>query len=455
MVKSVTLNLNASYENVLKGAKGVGVLRARDDTANASGSIVLYERNWGEFFEELLIPGRAQAAREKAAAVLDEAFAKSGASAQLTNSLKKIIANKEEITGDMLVKELVPVAREQSDKIEFITAKAAKVKCQHAILRTSTAQTELGEKLKDGDELAYFENFSKPRENGVSRNFPSPSSAAENWICIADVSPPTTDGLGTSLSADILKQRLDSALQSKTGAVVVELIPDLCKSDGNIKTYGYSVDGMRAQLAAVSEAMLLNKELTVTFACDDPDVMRDLQRVHKMYQPGKTETTSGLTQSHFSKQAPATPGLHFLGHEPLDLYAERLIMPTSELDKTRLKAITGSEIKEKKEGAFEGIRGVQLIELAMPTLETSLSEQFTGALLGAENRVVIYPGKRSVNDYREMLQELNKAIEENPGLSISIVQPEAEQQMLIATALDSNSNLDQAPELDWKTIQAA
>ncbi len=470
MVKnSIALNPGQDYTTALKEMKGLGVLRAGRDLA--SGTIVLHERGWKEFAAELFIPGRAEAARQLAANALTQVFSDQEASVRLMENIWKRLEKKEDITGAMLSQGFTPVASKQSDSIGFIAAPAEKVECNCAILRTKTARDELRRKDPDFNNKKLVECYAKLStfREGVCQAFSNPSAPAKIWICSEDLSSLPAGTGKTSLSTDQLKMRLKSALSQQQGAVVIEPMPDQYAAEDKTNPYRYTDEGLAAQLKAVRDAMLWKSNLTVSFACENQDVLERLKAMQKDWKAG---SASGLAAADFPKQAPGEPGLHYLSHLPLELYAERLIMPSSLLDETRLKAITGTEIKENKEGAFEGIQGVQLVAVAVPDrpaldlqlskkagaedrqreLKIPLAERFEDALRGATGRVVIYPGSRSIREYREILPVINKALEDNPALSISIVQPADERQGLLEAAMVPAGRGEEAPELDWKEI---
>jgi hypothetical protein len=185
-------------------------------------------------------------------------------------------------------------ARGTGNSVQIIAASAIKVRCDHAILRDSTALSDISGRIglnKSYHSLGDWQlEARKPMRNGNGIDTQSCVSqsievglAANSWTCIADVVLPRTGPGSISLPEGDVEAMIRAALDGAKGSVVIEPIPDqfIEKNGKSVRTY--SEEGLRAQLLAAREAVKSAKNakvsLVVSFACEDKEVLNKLKNL--------------------------------------------------------------------------------------------------------------------------------------------------------------------------------
>lgn len=309
MTKVRTLDTSMGYRTMLKDIARLGVLRV-DNTYQRNGIIyvTLHERTAKEWLTKKFVPGKAAAARKATeAALISLIEAKASHSEQLVQNIRDRTQYGVDITGRAMARDYQPVvghqnprpleggtvaARGKGNSVQILGAPAITIRCDHAILRDTTAlpyavaharlqdsyrslrdwQSEAWKSMRGGegiDASAY-----------VSQST-AISHAAKNWTCIADmVLRPTRSGEDT-LKKDAVENIIRHALQGKEGAVVLEPIPDKIIEKNGKTERTYTDEGLRAQLRAALQATLdaktANRNLVISFACENEDVLNRLK----------------------------------------------------------------------------------------------------------------------------------------------------------------------------------
>ena len=309
MGNAITLDSTQDYQSILKNIGRLGVLRVDSHfQKNGITFVTLHERTAKEWLAEKLNPAKAAASREAAeAALISLVKAQALRPEQLVQNIRDRAKHDADITGRALYRDYAPVkasrnpsplqggtvaARGKGNSVQILGAPAISVQCDHAILRDTTAISYVAVRQElskiyhslldwssDATRLRLYGN----RVNAQS--FVSQSIqvelAAKKWTYIADVAPPRA-GVGTaSLVTDDVENMIRAALKGAEGSVVIEPIPDEISEKNGQEIRTYSDEGLRAQLQAAREATtsakLNKKNLVVSFACENEEVLKRLK----------------------------------------------------------------------------------------------------------------------------------------------------------------------------------
>ncbi len=322
MVKTVTVRSEMKYEAVVKNLERLGELRVESSTIDGRGNVqvIFRERTLDEFFKEIL-PWNKKLAVQSRRAVLDafeSLLSKEIHSEQLLQNIKDRVEHNVGVTGYALKCDYQPVLRgtrpsplqggtvaaiRKGNGMHLIEADPAKIKCDHAVLLTSTAIAELSQypvhsSLKK--DLSDFVWNNKQQEFG-KREAPVPSSvrtdvsvnlSALTWACVTDLELPAVGANQAKLDPENLSRLIEKSIKGKQGAVVIEVIPDQCIEKNEKRTYDYTDDGLRSQIAIarklVNNAKASKQNLNITFACTDSAVLRRMRTLNHAISPSQT-----------------------------------------------------------------------------------------------------------------------------------------------------------------------
>jgi hypothetical protein len=310
MVKSVTFSHKDSYTSVLKDLSRMGTLRVASIQMNSKGQPIttLRERTWKEWLTEKL-PGhqsQTQQSRKQVLDALSPLIQKHAPYAsQLIANINDRTQHGVDLTGRALKRDYAPIERgakprplqggtvaaaNKGHSVHVTAAPAARIKCDHAVLRASTAQRELQgedsdlspiirEHVKETQALAIGEREKVPPIK-VLHDLPV-SMAAPLWTCIPDLQLPEVGSNQAKISESHMKSLMREVMLGKTGAVVIEPIPDECKELNGVRTYTYSDLGLRTQMNAARELVNESKEdFVITFASADTVLLERMQALH-------------------------------------------------------------------------------------------------------------------------------------------------------------------------------
>ena len=313
IVKTVTVNSDMKYEAIVKNLERLGELRLEKSSHKINGctEVIFRERTLGDFFKEIL-PWNKTLAIQSRQAVLDAfepLISKELHSEQLLQNIKDRVGHNVGVTDYALKCDYRPVLRgvrpsplqggtvasiRKGNGVHLIEADPAKIKCDHAVLRTSTAIAELSQypaylSLKKSLSDFFFEN--KQQEFGA-REKPVPSNvradvlvnlSASTWACVTDLELPAVGTNQATLDPKDLSRLLERGVEGKQGAVVIEIIPDKCIEKSEKRTYSYTDNGLLSQIAIarklVDKAKASNQNLNITFACKDISVLNRMQKL--------------------------------------------------------------------------------------------------------------------------------------------------------------------------------
>ncbi len=302
MVKSVTVGADMAYQSVLKQLGRMDELRVENTwEKNGQTMVVFRERTFGERIRESMPWNRSAAAdaRHKVVNALDKLTAGAHYRDQLIQNIRDRVDHGVGISGRALVRDHSQVnaglkprplqggqvaAVSKGNSIQLTEADPAKIKCHHAILQTSTAIAEAGHHRRLAGERQSLvvevrkNNFQPAGKRAeeiptkITREI-DVKLAAEKWTCVTDLEIPRVGANQAQISQKDLFSLLKQAIADKTGAVVVEVIPDrVLDSHGKVMR-SYSDDGLKAQLEAarvmVKAAKSEDRDLVITFACKD------------------------------------------------------------------------------------------------------------------------------------------------------------------------------------------
>lgn len=314
MVNTIQVNSSMSYSAVLRSLGRCGELRVENVYQNNGTHYVQFrERTLGDWFKEKFSKDGVEEkmAREKVVKALEPLIQKSLYPDQLLQNIRDRFEHGKGISGRGLKRDYQPVeagkrpmplqggtitAISQGHSVQIIQANPAKIKCGHAVLLTSTAIKE----LQHREDMAQLrnqlmnrvsenksQNFTRPEEMislSCSNDIPVSRCAATTWTCVTDIELP---GLGTNkaqLKPDYLSRALENSIRGKCGAVVVELMPDLCSKINEERYYTYTMQGLEAQIRTarklVNQAKNDETPLVITFACEDDSVLDWMKTVN-------------------------------------------------------------------------------------------------------------------------------------------------------------------------------
>ncbi len=315
MEKTVTVNSRMSYETVVKNLERMGELRVKRISYGRNGhvAVVFRERNFGEFLKESLPWNRSIETKSRKAvlAALAPLIKNAPHSEQLLQNIQDRFDHNVGLTGHALKCDYQPVQRgarpsplqggvvasiRKGNSVQLVEADPAKIKCDHAILLTSTAITELSqypvhsstkEKLSsiiEKNRVQVLSHRTKPVPCIGITNVPV-KLAASTWACITDLELPAVGTNQAILDPEDLSKLLENSVKGKQGAVVIEIIPDQCIEKNGKRTYFYSDDGLRSQIAIarklVDRAKRSKLDLNITFACKDPAVLKRMRTLNQ------------------------------------------------------------------------------------------------------------------------------------------------------------------------------
>lgn len=306
MSKTVELDSRMNYESMLRAIGRLGVLRVDNHfERNGIKVVTLHERTVTEWFKEKFNPGIAKASRQAAEAALVCLVATTARRhEQLVQNIHDRTAQGIDITGRAIARDYqrvsanrnplplqggTVVARGKGRGVQVINVPAQKIRCEHAILRDTTALGEIAtNKLKTGEyhqlrnwRLNPAENFSddaKAHDRQDVSGTRTVGLAARTWTCVSDAIPARTGAGKAGYDAAQVEQMIEAALKGKSGAVVLEPLPDQCVDMAGELAWSYSDEGLRAQARAARKAVRNTKDdLVITFACADQDVLQRMQ----------------------------------------------------------------------------------------------------------------------------------------------------------------------------------
>ncbi len=308
-----------TYPGVLRQLGHLGEIRvATRYEKNGIQYIQFREKTLVEWFKEKFLRDSSEIkkAREDVVAALTPLIRKSLYPDQLTQNIQDRYAHDKGISGRALKRDYQPVeagkrpmplrggtiaAISRGNSVQIIQANPAKVKCNHAVLRTSTAIAEASRnpQLKNIqlilEEFKYggITTYSYPNDKITPRaaevpirvtNTPlSVGVMASSWSCVTDLQLPELHSNEASISENKLKESIKKAIGVQTGSVVVEVIPDKLEEHGRVSNYAYTETGLRSQIQVarelVAEAKKNKRDLVITFACEDTKVLERMKKL--------------------------------------------------------------------------------------------------------------------------------------------------------------------------------
>ncbi len=137
------------------------------------------------------------------------------------------------------------------------------------------------------------------------------------------------------------------------------------------------------------------------------------------------------------KSAPASGGLHFLKHSPLELQAMRVIVPVS---LARQKSL--SAVPERDVGSLPKLNGQtylvamndDLSAVAGDMTKRAIHDRYLSLLKDCSGAVVISPEAFDAQALQEMVEASLKACDSNPTLSVTFAVPDKENQEKLTDA---------------------
>ena len=309
MTKVKTLDASMDYQAILKEVGRLGVLRVDNTSQGKNGkSVTLHERTAKEWFKEKFDPKTAAAARKATEeALISLIEATTFHSEQLVQNIRDRTQHGVDITGRAMARDYQPVvghqnprpleggtvaARGKGNSVRILAAPAIKIRCDHAILRDTTAlpyalaHTQLQDSYRSLSDWQSEAWKSMKNRKGIDASACVSQStdvglAAKSWTCVADRVLPPTGGGNAKLTESDLEKIIGVALQGKKGAVVLEPLPDQLVERHGKKVRTYTDEGLSAQLRAARQATKAAKtaghNLVVSFACENKDVLNRLK----------------------------------------------------------------------------------------------------------------------------------------------------------------------------------
>jgi hypothetical protein len=322
MMQTVTVDSQMKYEAVVRNLERLGEIRVDEIYKDTNGlvKVVFRERNFGEFLKESLPWNRslAKKSREAVFEALKPLVNNAQHSEQLLQNIQDRVDHNFGVTGYALKCDYQPVLRgarpiplqggtiasiRKGNGIHLLEADPAKIKCDHAVLLTSTEITELSQYPAHSSLKKILSDFVwknkqqefGAREKSVQSNVNADVSVnllASTWACVTDVELPAVGANQATLDPQDLSRLLEESIKGKQGAVVVEIIPDYCIEKSEKRNYSYTDNGLRAQIAIarklVNNAKKSNQNLNITFACKDRAVLERMRTIEQPKISGQT-----------------------------------------------------------------------------------------------------------------------------------------------------------------------
>ncbi len=279
------------------------------------------------------------------------------------------------------------------------------------------------------------------------------------------------------LGAESIRERYRSAIERCRGHVVIEPIPDLqLQHPKDRAMQGKSSDlAIDALLAAIDEvrASPHSRCTAITIAAGrvpgladqvwDRKALRD--KLGQEASVARDRATAPAQQAaarpgihpHAGRSAPVTPGLHFLVNLPLELDAERILVPAS---MARAQGMTSAG--ERGLASAPGTGGMQLVGMtedvadsAALTAHGKVQDRYRALLQGVDGRVVLYPVATDQQSIEEMVRAAWQACEDNRQLAVAFAVPDRGLQRLVASAWEAVIAEQDSPDLDEDDLPTA
>ncbi len=234
----------------------------------------------------------------------------------------------------------------------------------------------------------------------------------KHWATIVDPGSFTVCfsrfGLVEKLNS-LLKTKSAKAMQDQSFTALSELV-----TRGNVK-----------------DGQVLLQNIKDTFTQKGKLRGKDIADAITRFQNNSTKETSqvGLFVPYGQTFAPRSGGVHFLQDSPLDLNAERIIVPQSIAQMKKLTPVSETGVAR-----FEFAKGkTYLIGMDEPKADQISSEKFApgdiktryeGLLKGCSGAVVISPLSFEVQALEEMFDASLNACEDQPHLTITFAIPQ-------------------------------
>ncbi len=279
------------------------------------------------------------------------------------------------------------------------------------------------------------------------------------------------------LGAEALGERYRTAIGRCGGHVVIEPIPDLQlqhpedpamqgrSSDQSISVLLDVIDEIGENAASALKAITIAAGRAPGLADQvwDCKARRDSANViapSAARAAPQAANLSGIFPHIAGKQAPATPGLHFLVNLPLELNAERILVPAS---MARAQGLVPAG--ESGLAPAPGAGGIQLVGMTedladseVLTAPGKMQARYSKLLQGVVGRVVLYPVATDQQSLVEMVRAVSQACQDNSQLSVVFAIPGSGLQRLVAAAwekvVEEQDNLDldddDFPVAQWK-----
>ena len=332
MVDKITIDIRMSYQAVVNKLGKLDELRVDHQyEENGVSHVVLRERTLGEWFSETFSRDHSSVKKSREAVLnaLEPMMKKSGYPDQLFQNMRDRVDHGYGVSGRKLKRDFQPIpgggrpmplrggtvaAISQGNSVQLLEGEPAKIKCSHAVLRTSTAIAEASRHSTLRSVEKNLQDFvsEDPDQAKATRSQPIPprvspvsfavNVAASRWSCITDLQLPELLTNQATIPSTDLEDLVTKAVGDQSGAVVIEVIPDHLEEHGLKRTYSYTNDGLRTQIKTavdlVSNAKKDKKDLVITFACKDVSVLnriRDIDRFDAALEIGAIKQDGIIT----------------------------------------------------------------------------------------------------------------------------------------------------------------
>ncbi len=318
MSETVTVNSRMKYPEILEKIGHLGELRvAKIYVKNDVMTVEFRQRTFGEWVKETFSKNDTLAltARVEVLKALEPLMQKSKYSDQLLQNARDRVAHNVGISGRSLRRDYRPVQKKKKpmplrggtvaaiskgNSIQLVEADPAKIKCAHAVLRTSTAIAEATRHPNCSQLKQKLEKFQQDKPSGThTRDQPVPvgiikdpipvNLAATSWTCITDLKLPELQGNKATISPETLAELLKASVKNQQGAVVIEVIRDRYEERFSdelqkpVGKYSCTPEGLLTQLetarALVEEAKKSKRDLVITFASKDNSVLTQMKLI--------------------------------------------------------------------------------------------------------------------------------------------------------------------------------
>ncbi len=275
----------------------------------------------------------------------------------------------------------------------------------------------------------------------IETRFSSEKANREAELANSDLRFSPASSFGTMSAIDRLLGRLGMGSAAKKREAAFEEISRLVRSSkvpngeallNAIKQVKDDTGKLRGEDVAQVIAMFLEKTQTEV-QNGTPAQVAAVQLASDASPP----TVAGLFTPRGQKSAPASGGVHFLKHSPLELQATRVIVPVSLARQEGLSAVRELDVqslpKPNGQTYLIGMNDDRSGAVGAPA-ERAIRDRYFNILKDCSGAVVISPEAFDLQALQEMIDATLEACNSNSTLTVTFAVPDKENQQKLTDA---------------------